>query len=134
MNARVILASLLLVACTAEEAVPRLTTEERLVAPPSVANGRQLSRICRTCHEVAEGAGHRVGPNLWGVMDAEAGRHPGFRYSRALERSGIVWDEEALDAYLTDPQGVIPGGRMAYPGMPDPADRRDVIAYLASLR
>lgn len=125
----------LLAACSGgEPPAPRLTTEERLALPPSVANGQSLGRICRTCHEVAEGTGHRVGPNLWGVAGAEAGRHADFRYSQALTRAGLVWDEATLDAYLADPQGVIPGGRMAYPGMPDPADRRDVIAYLETLR
>lgn len=127
------LGALLLAACSQGEAPPSLSAEERLALPADAANGQRLSRICRTCHEVAEGTGHRVGPNLWGVVGAEAGRHADFRYSRALERSGVVWDEASLDAYLTDPQGLIEGGRMAYAGMPDEADRRDVIAWLATL-
>ena len=125
---------LILAACSGEAPPPTLGVEERLAAPADAEAGRRLGRICRTCHEVAEGTGHRVGPNLWGVVGAEAGRHADFKYSRALERSGIVWDEAALDAYLENPQGLIEGGRMAYAGMPDEADRRDVIAYLATLR
>ena len=124
----------LLAACSGEAPPPSLSTEERLALPADAEAGQRLSRVCRTCHEVAEGTGHRVGPNLWGVVGAEAGRHADFRYSQALERSGIVWDEAALDAYLIDPQGLIEGGRMAYAGMPDEADRRDVIAYLATLK
>ena len=123
----------LLAACGGGEA-PTLSTEERLARPADPESGARLARICRTCHEVAEGTGHRVGPNLWGVVGAEAGRHADFAYSQALERSGLVWDEAALDAYLEAPQGLIPGGRMAYDGMADPADRRDVIAYLETLR
>lgn len=125
---------LLLAACGGEAPERRaLTTEERLALAPDAANGRRLAQACRTCHEVAEGTGHRVGPNLWGVVGAPAGRHPDFAYSRALERSGLVWDAATLDAYLTNPQAVIPGGRMAYPGNPEEADRRDVVAYLEAL-
>lgn len=119
---------------SADAPAPYLDTQERLAMPADAANGEREARICRTCHEVAEGAKHRVGPNLWGVVGAEAGRHADFRYSKALERAGLVWDEATLDAYLVAPQGLIPGGRMAYAGMPDAADRRDVIAYLATLK
>ena len=129
-----VLAAALPAACGGAPEAPALSTEERMALPADAANGARLARVCRTCHEVAEGTGHRVGPNLWGVAGAEAGRHADFAYSQALERSGLVWDEAALDAYLQSPQGLIPGGRMAYNGMPDPADRRDVIAYLETLR
>ena len=125
---------LLLSACDGAPEAPTLTPEERLALPADAENGARLSRVCRTCHEVADGTGHRVGPNLWGVVGAEAGRHADFAYSRALMRSGVVWDEAALDAYLLAPQGLIPGGRMAYNGMPEEADRRDVIAYLKTLQ
>lgn len=110
-----------------------LSDEERLALAPDPVLGQRLAQTCRTCHEVAEGSGHRVGPNLWGVVGAPAGRHAGFRYSRALEGMELVWDEATLDAYLKAPQAVVPGGRMAYPGNPSEADRRDVIAYLKTL-
>ena len=113
---------------------PPLSSEERLALPADAASGARLSRICRTCHEVQKGTGHRVGPNLWGVTGARPARHKDFAYSQALTRADFVWDEAALDAYLANPQRVVPGGRMAYAGMPDPADRRDVIAYLATLQ
>ena len=124
----------LIVACSGGEDAPVLTEEERMARPADPDAGQRLSRICRTCHEVTAGTGHRVGPNLWGVMGEAAGRHADFRYSKALSRSGVVWDEAAMDAYLANPQGLIPGGRMAYAGMPGEADRRDVIAYLATLK
>jgi cytochrome c len=119
-----------LVACAEEEEAPLPTDEERLAAMPDPAYGQRLFRQCAVCHNAAPDAGHRVGPNLWGVMSAEAGRHPDFSYSRALERANLVWDEETLGAYIADPQAVIPGGRMAYAGMESPADRRDLIAFL----
>ena len=135
MRALILPVLALLAACGSEpEGSPPPSPAERLAMPADAANGARLSRICRTCHEVSEGTGHRVGPNLWGIAGAEAARHGDFRYSAALSRAEIVWDREALDAYLLDPQGLVPGGRMAYAGMPEAADRRDVIAYLETLR
>ena len=53
-----------------------------------------------------------------------------FRYSPALKRSGITWTPQTLDAFLADPQKVVPANRMPYAGMPDARDRADLIAYL----
>jgi cytochrome c len=50
-----------------------------------------------------------------------------------MKRSGIVWDDKILDAYLEAPQKVVPGNRMPYAGMKEPRDRADVIAYLSTL-
>ena len=52
------------------------------------------------------------------------------RYSRALRSSGITWTAEALDTFIADPQASVPANRMPYAGMPDSADRADLIAYL----
>lgn len=128
--ARPILAVLLATGCGSEGPDPATREAERLALPADAANGQRLFRACAVCHDAARSADHRVGPNLWGVVGAPAGRHPDFAYSRALERSGVVWSEEVLDAYLADPEAVIPGGRMAYAGAKSAADRRDIIAYL----
>ena len=45
--------------------------------------------------------------------------------------SGITWSAQTLEAYLTDPQALVPGNRMPYAGMADPQGRADLIAYLA---
>jgi len=98
--------------------------------PGDAVLGQRLFRQCAVCHDVQKEGEHRVGPNLWGVVGEEAGRHADFAYSRALLRSEVVWDEATLDAYIAEPQAVISGGRMGYQGNPSPADRRDMIAYL----
>lgn len=126
-------AAFLLSACGSGAEEPEVTVEERLARPADPVNGRRLFRPCAVCHEVTPDAGHRVGPNLYGVYGAEAGRHADFIYSSAMQRSGVVWTKEALDAYLAAPQGKVPGTRMSYPGNPNPADRRDIIAFLKSL-
>lgn len=117
-----------------EPAQPQLSDEERLAMAPNVDNGQRQFLQCAVCHERAEGTGHRVGPNLWGIIGAPAARHEDFTYSKAMERSGIVWNEEALDAYIENPKKVVPGGRMAFAGLANDADRRDLIAYLETLK
>ncbi|TWB45867.1 c-type cytochrome [Nitrospirillum pindoramense] len=92
--------------------------------------GEKLSIRCRTCHEFAAGKPHKVGPNLHGLFGRTAGQEPGFNYSKALRDSGIVWDEKALDAWLTRPSGLVSGTTMAFMGLPDKADRDALIAWL----
>lgn len=84
---------------------------------------------CGICHAVD--LPHTVfGPHLVDVFGREAGSVRGYRYSYAMRTSGIVWDEEALDALIANPQGLIPGTNMYFRGVPDPAERAHIIAYL----
>ena len=62
-----------------------------------------------------------------------AGSIQGFDYSPAIKRSGIVWDAQALDQWLRNPESLIPGQRMGY-RLADTGTRGDVIAYLATLK
>ena len=99
------------------------------------AAGAAVFRACKGCHIVGDDARNRVGPVLNGVIGAPAGQIEGFRYSGALRdaaNDGLRWTPEALDAFLADPRGVVPGTRMSFRGLPDPRDRADVIAYLAT--
>jgi cytochrome c len=96
------------------------------------ARGKILFQACAACH--ATDRTNHVGPGLSGIIGRKAGTAPGFRYSRAMKRSGIVWDDDILDAYLEAPQKVVPGNRMPYAGMKDAQDRADVIAYLSTLK
>ena len=93
--------------------------------------GRGEARFadCAACHATQPGV-NNVGPSLAGVFGRNAGTAADFRYSPALKRSGIVWTAESLDMFLADPQKMVAGNRMPYAGMPDAADRADLIAYL----
>jgi cytochrome c len=92
--------------------------------------GAALFEHCAACHAVAPGR-HLTGPSLAGVVGRKAGSAEGFtRYSDGLTRSGLVWDDKTLDAWLTNPQQVVPGTSMRFPGLPDARQRADVIAYL----
>jgi cytochrome c len=93
------------------------------------ARGEQRFVDCAACHAPQPGVAN-VGPSLQGVFGRKAGTLTDFRYSPALKRSGITWTPETLDIFLTDPQKAVPNNRMPYAGMPDAADRADLIAFL----
>ena len=95
-------------------------------------HGKTIFKACATCH--ATDHANRVGPGLGEIIGRKAGTVPGFRYSDAMKKSGIVWDTKTLDAYLEAPQKVVPGNRMPYAGLKDPTDRTDLVAYVATLK
>jgi cytochrome c len=95
--------------------------------------GKSAFAKCTACHTTEAGQHRPTGPSLSGVVGREAGTAEGFRYSPAMQKSGVVWDEETLDKYLADPRGFIRGNRMAFPGLRDAKERADVIAYLKTL-
>ena len=88
---------------------------------------------CLACHAGTE-ATKDLGPNLAGVVGRKAGSREDFRYSRALARSGITWDEASLDAFLKAPDQFVPGTRMPFEGLASDAERAAIVQYLKSLR
>jgi cytochrome c len=91
--------------------------------------GEQLYGRCAACHALGY---DRVGPRHCGLLGRRAGGVDGFEYSAAMRKSGIVWNERALDHFLADPVRVVPGTTMTYAGIKDSAERADLVAYLAS--
>ena len=98
------------------------------------ARGAKLFLQCAACHVVQPGAPSTVGPNLAGVVGAKAGGRPGYIYSPALTRSGLVWNTATLDTFLKRPMQAVPGTRMAFAGIADARARADIIAYLTTLK
>ncbi len=95
-------------------------------------SGKALFQECAACHSVKPGE-VLTAPSLAGIYGRKAGTSDGFRYTNAMKKSGITWNEESLDAYLADPQAAIPGNRMPYSGMANSADRKNLIAYLKTI-
>ena len=98
-------------------------------ADGDAARGEKRFEECVACHSTERGA-NAVGPTLHGVFDRKAGELADYRYSPALKRSGITWTAQTLDAFIADPQQVVPANRMPYAGLPDAGARADLIAYL----
>ncbi|MCR0985521.1 c-type cytochrome [Roseomonas populi] len=102
-----------------------------LLADADVRAGARLFRQCAACHTIGRGAPDLNGPNLYGVLGAPiAGNRPNFAYTQALRSAGGEWDAERMDAWLRNPQGLVPGNRMTFTGMPNARERADLIAYL----
>ena len=97
------------------------------------AGERLFSRDCSICHSPKPGQ-NLVGPSLFSVVDRHSGQIAGFRYSDANRNSGLTWNIATLDRYLSAPREVVPGTKMTFPGLKDPKQRADVIAYLSTLR
>lgn len=101
------------------------------VVAPTAAMGEQVFKRCVACHTVDKGGRNGIGPNLHGIVGAPVAANPDFSYSGAMKAKGGVWDEATLDAYLEAPMKALPGTRMAFAGVIDPADRKALILYLA---
>ncbi len=103
------------------------------VADP--AAGERLFRRCAACHAIRPGAPDRNGPTLFGVMGGDvAGASARFGYTAALRQVGGRWTPARMDAWLAAPQRFAPGTSMGFPGLAEPLDRADVIAYLQAQR
>ena len=94
------------------------------------AAGAKTFLICRACHEIGPGAKNAVGPVLNGVVGRKAGTYPAYQYSEANKGSGITWTPEELSKYLANPQAVVPHTKMIFPGLKNPQQVKNVIAFL----
>lgn len=95
-----------------------------------VAAGAQLFKTCHICHRIGPGAKNMVGPELNGLDGRHSGVAPGYHYSAANEKSGIVWNEASFTKYIKDPQADIPGTKMAFAGIKKPKDIANLWAYI----
>jgi cytochrome c2 len=102
-----------------------------LVRAADPEKGKAVFEQCAACHSL-DGSGDYDGPTLKGIMGRKAGSLEDYRYSAAMKRADVVWDAATLDKYVTDPQALIPGNRMAFAGIADKDQRDDLIAYLAA--
>jgi cytochrome c len=99
----------------------------------SVAAGQAFfDQHCQTCHNPASDK-KTYGPTLIGVVGRKAGSIEGFPYSEALKKSGIVWTEASLQAWMADNDGMLPGTRMRHVGVTDKAEQELIVDYLKSL-
>lgn len=99
-----------------------------------IVEGKTLFLRCASCHSLSAQAPLKTGPHLADIVGRKGGSVPGFKYSPGLQATQPVWNEANLDAWLAAPAKVVPGTSMAFAGLPDPADRKALIAYLKDPR
>ena len=92
--------------------------------------GKKVFRKCNVCHTLEEGCKRKIGPNLFGIMGRASGTVEGFKYSKAMLKSGLTWDDATLDKYLTKPKKLVPKTKMRFAGLKKKSQREDLIAYL----
>ncbi len=116
-------------------AVAMTGTSGAVLAGGDPVAGKQIFRLCATCHTVVPGM-MKIGPSLAGVIGRVPGTAPGYPYSSAMKaygQSGLVWNKETLFVYLEAPDKIVKGTKMAFPGLPEPQRRADIIAYLKQI-
>jgi cytochrome c len=99
--------------------------------------GKSMFQLhCQACHTTGEGVSHKVGPNLFGVFGAKAGKRDYSyerHYSKVLKQSQIIWNEQNLHYFLENPKGFLPGTKMPFVGFRNKRDRNHIIAYLKKI-
>jgi cytochrome c len=92
--------------------------------------GKLFISNCQGCHSIEADGKAKQGPPLWGVVGRDRASYPGVDYSAALSAWEGRWTFEDLNVFLLAPMAAVPGVKMNMPGLPDDADRVNLIAYL----
>lgn len=92
--------------------------------------GATAFKKCTACHSIDQGGPNKVGPNLWGVVGRAKASHEGFNYSDAMKAKGGDWTLPDLAGFIHNPKEFLPGTKMIFPGVSDPTDLADLLAYL----
>lgn len=106
----------------------------KAAATANAQAGAGVFKKCEACHSAAKGGPNKAGPNLWGVVGRPKASHEGFTYSDAMKAKGGNWTLEDLAAFVHKPKDFVPGTKMMFPGVADPNDLGDLLAYLNTLK
>lgn len=93
--------------------------------------GKAVFAVCKSCHQVGEGAKNAIGPVLNGVIGRKSGSIADFNYSEAMKGSNLTWDEATFSEYIANPKAKVPGNKMVYAGQKDPQKVKDLVAFLS---
>lgn len=101
-----------------------------LAAEGNATRGQRVFGTCAACHSL-EPDQNMTGPSLANIWNRKAGSLASFpRYSSALKASDIVWNDKTLDDWIKDPQHLVPGNEMTFPGVKNDQQRADLLAFL----
>jgi len=94
--------------------------------------GKKVFKKCVACHSLQEGK-NKIGPSLYNLMGRKAGSVEGYKYSKAMKNSDVVWDEESLDKFLIKPRKFIKRTKMSFRGIKKKSSRDDLISFFKNL-
>ena len=94
-----------------------------------IKKGKKVFNKCKACHSLKSGK-NKMGPSLYGIMGRKAASVPKFRYSKAMKKSGITWDEATLGLFLAKPKKFLKGTRMSFSGIKKQTQMDNLLAYL----
>ena len=106
---------------------------ENLLASASPEHGKQIAKQCQICHNLEEGKGPKIGPDLYGVVGRQVASQANFHYTDVLKKKGGTWTFDALNKWIEDPRADVPGTAMTFAGIKSEKQRADVIAFLNTL-
>jgi cytochrome c len=104
------------------------------LAAGDVAKGEKIAKKCKACHTMNDGGKNRLGPNLFGILGQPAGTREGYKYSKAMSASSIVWDDATFIDFVLKPKKVLPGTKMSFRGIKKASQREDLLAYFQTLQ
>jgi len=105
----------------------------QLVYAGDVVNGNHVFDVyCSGCHSIKEGK-NKLGPSLWKIVGIRPATISDNNYSEAMRNNNIVWTEDRISNYITNPQNLVPGVKMAFSGLEDAQKRADIIEFLSTL-
>ena len=90
-------------------------------------SGEKVFKKCVSCHSFTK---NKIGPSLGNIFGQRAGSVEGFKYSKAIKNSDIVWDSWDLDSFLKKPRKYIKGTKMMFSGLKKKSHRNALIKYL----
>lgn len=99
-------------------------------AEGDAVKGAKVFNKCKSCHTIEDGGAKKIGPNLHGVFGRTAGSVEGFKYSKGMTGSGIVWSEETLAEFLANPRAYVKGTKMTFAGVKNESQLEDLMEYL----
>ena len=91
------------------------------------ADGKKIFKRCTSCHSLTK---NKMGPSLGNIFDKKAGTVKGYRYSKAMKKSNIIWTDCTLDQFLIKPRKYIKDTKMRFSGLKKKSQRDAVIKYL----